>query len=1025
MGLLNLTRRDFVKTAAVTAAAAAFAANAPRALAFDAETVGQTAPEILGSDTVTVKTCCRACGKMECGVKVIVKDGRAIRVEGDEGAFQSMGNCCTKSQSSIQAAYHPDRLHYPMKRTNPKGDKDPGWERISWDEAISTVCDKMTEIQQQYGGEAIALQVGTSRVWCMHCESVLKTLFQTPNNIEAWQICKGPRHFATEMTSTFSMSWMETVDRPRVYVQWGGASELSNYDDSCRTTVDVASRADVHISVDPRMANLGKEADYWQHLRTGTDGALALSWLNVIMENGLIDEIYTKKWTNAPFLVCMDIEPSGFPCQRNDGTYYDVKTHLLKESDLVEGGSPYKFLVHDDNWEQLKAQGVEHQYGEFTWFNADQEGVIDNTGGFWEGENYDSRKAREGREANQANLLKNQIQGHLPDLLPFDPAIDPSLRGEFKITLKDGKEHTVRPVYDVLFEKTQDYTPEKAAEITGIPAEEIEGAAKAYATRLDPESGYGNGGIQYMLAIEHACNAVQNARLCDAIVAITGNIDTPGGNRSTTIVPIDGDLQGFSAWVPGASLPPREVNEKQLGIANFPLLDWWGYWCDMNAVYTAMLTGDPYPVRALWNESGNFMCACNTTYAWDALNSLDFYVDLNLWHAPSTDAADIILPVAHWIELSSPRASQGSAGGMGATVKCVEPPAEARYDPEIVMDVFKYMNVPWNTEEGNEWPDINWQLADAIKLYSDDEYMKHYYKVENGKVIEDKVEGKPFAELTPKYETWADYVRAFEEHGWWQAKEIEPEMWGTYRRYQTGGFRGRDKVWARLDSTCGVPGVADWKPGFFTPTMKHELWSCVVESYMPDREDLWLPSWTEPPHGPKDGDRIKEYPLTATTGRRIPVYFHSEHRQLPWCREQWPVPRIEINPVTAEKYGIEQGDWVWIETEWGKIREVADLYYGVDQNTVNLEHTWWYPEINESGHGFELSAVNQLIDRNAQDPISGTSNLRAYQVKIYKATPENSPFGDPCPCDSNGVEIIHDASDPRLKEWLPTYEGRL
>lgn len=53
----------------------------------------------------------------------------------------------------------------------------------------------------------------------------------------------------------------------------------------------------------------------------------------------------------------------------------------------------------------------------------------------------------------------------------------------------------------------------------------------------------------------------------------------------------------------------------------------------------------------------------------------------------------------------------------------------------------------------------------------------------------------------------------------------------------------------------------------------------------------------------------QEYPLIITTGRRIPVYFHSEHRQLPWCREQWPVPRVEIHPKTAAEYGIEQGDW--------------------------------------------------------------------------------------------------------------------
>ena len=262
MGRLNLTRRDFVKAAAVTAAAAAFAGGTTAALA-EVEHA-ETITTIMDTDTIAVKTCCRGCGKMECGVKVIVKDGRAIRVEGDEGAYQSMGNCCTKSQSSIQAAYHPDRLHYPMKRTNPKGDNDPGWVRISWDEAIDTICTKMKEIQDQYGGEAIALEVGTSRIWCMHAESCLKILFNTPNNLEAWQICKGPRHFATEMVSTFAMSWMETVGRPKVFVQWGGASELSNYDDSCRTTVDVATRADVHISVDPRQANLGKEADYWQ-----------------------------------------------------------------------------------------------------------------------------------------------------------------------------------------------------------------------------------------------------------------------------------------------------------------------------------------------------------------------------------------------------------------------------------------------------------------------------------------------------------------------------------------------------------------------------------------------------------------------------------------------------------------------------------------------------------------------------------------------------------------------------------------
>lgn len=70
--------------------------------------------------------------------------------------------------------------------------------------------------------------------------------------------------------------------------------------------------------------------------------------------------------------------------------------------------------MYDNNWEKLKAEGVEHEYGAFTWFNADQEGVIDETGGFWEGENYDSEKARQGREAAQDNLLRARRRAGCP-----------------------------------------------------------------------------------------------------------------------------------------------------------------------------------------------------------------------------------------------------------------------------------------------------------------------------------------------------------------------------------------------------------------------------------------------------------------------------------------------------------------------------------------------------------------------------------------------------------------------------------
>ncbi len=157
MGKLNLSRRTFAKLTAATAATAVVGCAVPgAALAEDAEAPSR------GSEIKRVRTCCRGCGKMECGVWVTVENGRAIKSEGDQSSFQSSGNHCGKGQASIQAAYHPDRIYHPLKRTNPKGE-DPGWVRITWDEAMDTIGEKFTEIIDRYGGQSIFNMCGTSR----------------------------------------------------------------------------------------------------------------------------------------------------------------------------------------------------------------------------------------------------------------------------------------------------------------------------------------------------------------------------------------------------------------------------------------------------------------------------------------------------------------------------------------------------------------------------------------------------------------------------------------------------------------------------------------------------------------------------------------------------------------------------------------------------------------------------------------------------------------------------------------------
>ncbi len=941
-----LSRRTFMKLSAATAIATGLSAGT--AVAFAEADAGTQ-----GSDIKRIRTCCRGCGKMECGVWVTVENGRAVKVEGDTSCFTSGGNCCAKSQSSIQAAYHPDRVLYPLKRTNPKDADDPGWVRISWDEAYATMAEKYGEIMDKFGGEAIMMMSGTSRCWCMGAYGVFPLLFRSPNRVTPYQVCKGPRHFATLMNSAYAFSWQATVDQPEVMVRWGGSTEMSNYDDSCRQTVDMAMYADKFITVDPRLTNLGKESDIWQPLYPQTDGALALSWMHVIIEKDLWDHQFVQKWTDAPFLVVEDMEPTPGPFgAKFQAGVFQTQTRLLKESDLVADGSPLKMMCWDKIGNRL------------TYF--DTETML------WEGETWSMETGLvRGKEAQQKHLFPGVAQGWVPDQTGFGiedgfaVAIDPALEGTFEVTLADGSVHQVRPVWEHFKARCAQYAPDKAAAITHIPAEQIEEAATTYATRLRPETGYGNGGIGYMLAIEHGCNAIQNSRALDCLVGITGNWDTPAGNRGGTTSFLTGPQVNFAGNINMGGTEPLDAATlaKLAGIDKFPVLNWWQYWADANATYEQMQTHDPYPIVAGIAQSGDFMNMANSLYNWESFKGLDFFVCIDFWHTPLSDRADLLLPCAHWLGINATRPSQGSSGGMGYNVQCVERPGEVEYDLNFDINLYKAMGVPFSADPDNPWPTEEASCAGDVQA--------------SGK-------------------TWKELTDDFQANGWADCKTMDPAYggtWGFYRRYQLGMLR------------------PDMKPRMHTPTGKMELWNTTMETFFPENPADILPNYAEAPLSRTERPELEEEsPLICNTVRRIPVYFHSAHRQLPWCREQWPVPRMEIHPSDAEKYGIEQGDWVWIENENGKIRQVADIYAGIEPGVINCEHQWWYPELNQSGHGFELSGVNCLVSRDLRDRHSATSYLRAYPVKIYKATAENSPFGNPCPFGNDVTEIIHDAT---------------
>ena len=572
MGKLNLSRRTFAKLSAATAATAVIGCAVPgAALAEDAEAPSR------GSEIKRVRTCCRGCGKMECGVWVTVENGRAVKVEGDQSSFQSSGNCCGKSQSSLQAAYHPDRIYHPMKRTNPKGE-EPGWQRITWDEAMETIGSKFQEIMDQYGGQSIFNMCGTSRQWVYGPYAFYKWLFDTPNAHVASEICKGPRRLMGWISSVDGAPWMALRDGPRVYVQWGTAPENSNYDDSCRNLVDRMSAAETHIYIDPRLSGSGKEADYWLNLEPGTDGALALAWQHILIEKDLIDWEFVKRWTDASLLVVEDMEPTG-------GRYLDLsspiqvpalqdligtklKTRLLKEMDLVEGGSPHKFMA----WNKKANDGK----GGLVYWDTDTTQ--------WQGCNHVAPT----RDQMEVVYAGTSQEGYLPPISYWEleeAGIDFDLEGEHEVTLADGTKHIARPVWSYLAKSVADCTPEWASEITGLDPQLIEESCTVWATRPEGQT-YGNGGIHLNLAPDQIGNCAQTVRAVLNLIYSSGNFDGPAGNRGLSRTPVDEQataapgtnmpqevkwtLKGMEALTGEPMCPPMYLADKQVDPMNIP-----------------------------------------------------------------------------------------------------------------------------------------------------------------------------------------------------------------------------------------------------------------------------------------------------------------------------------------------------------------------------------------------------------------------------------------------------------------------
>ena len=731
------------------------------------------------------KTCCQFCSNM-CGVLVTVEDGKVVSIKGNPDHPMSHGFVCERVRIAPKWLYHPDQLMYPLKRSGRRGEGK--WQRIGWDEALAEIGQKLLQLKQEYGPETLGVLEGTYRGNDYWPRGRFLSLLGNPHNIFAPGIICGINDMAINMAvmgdvTTYSIEMAHS----KCVVYWGSdpsESSLRNW----AGILKKKRKGDVKvIVVDPRQTKTAEIADIWLRIRPGTDTALALAWLNVIINEGLYNKEFVAEWT------------VGF--------------------------------------EKLK-------------------------------------------------------------------------------------------------DRVQEYSPQRVAEITGVPAEKIAEAARMYATN-------GPASMPYGVAIDQLGLNGTRAEQCKIIMrAVTGNLGVFGGHLITRPgEPTNGGKFITEAELSMMHLLSMEQRKKQMGydVCRLVTLNGWSLvaphlervygvpapvtvqiQAHTTMLWRSILSGKPYPVKALIAWGSNPLAwAGNTRLVFEALKSdnLELHVVQELFMTPSAQLADYVLPAASWMErdLCTNQMDFGSLllGGE----KAIEPLGERR----DIYEFFCGLALAVGQEE--HWP---WRTTEEVSNY----------------------------------------------------------------RLKPVGLSFRDVV-----NRCAVfPDTFDLQPwkrtGFPTPSGKIELYSSILEKLGYDP----LPYYEEPPESPLRVPEVaKEYPLTLNTGGNYMPMFHSEFMQKGiGAREKHPDPLMDIHPDTARKLGIAEGDWAYIETRRGRIRQKARYNPGMLPNVVNCQASWWFPEkpayAPDFSGVFESNAnVLTLDDPEWCDELSGGWCDRALLCKVYKA----------------------------------------